>query len=91
MKKTVPSLGRRQFLKILGVGAVAASASAMGLSTAVAQVLHGLAESAAELREILRPEDKQDDRKDDEQFRSAHTKDLHTFLQIRSCMRRNRT
>lgn len=39
MKKTVPSLGRRQFLKILGVGAVAASASAMGLSTAEAQTL----------------------------------------------------
>lgn len=38
MNNTVPSFGRRQFLKILGAGAAALSATAMGLSTAAAQV-----------------------------------------------------
>lgn len=38
MNNTVPSIGRRQFLKILGAGAAAGSAAAMGLSTAEAGV-----------------------------------------------------
>lgn len=33
MKKTVPSLGRRQFFKILGVGAATATSAALGLSS----------------------------------------------------------
>ncbi|CAM5195151.1 formate dehydrogenase-N subunit alpha [Oligella ureolytica] len=38
MNNTVPSIGWRQFLKILGVGAASGSAAAMGLSTAEAGV-----------------------------------------------------
>ena len=49
---------------------------------AFAQVLDVCGDGAAELREVLRPEDEQDYRENDEKLRHSHSQDFQTFLQI---------